>query len=145
MDAAGHTSGVRLPRGGREQVASAVMPHEARLIVRLPRGGSVEQRLRDTAAVAAGDIALDPRDADADGRIAPPDVGQIVLSVPSPETFVREPEGVRRVIDGAGDGDAPLVVVVEAAEELRDDELAVVLDAADRTERPVVLHVAGPA
>jgi hypothetical protein len=121
------------------------MPREARLIVRLPRGGSVEHRLRETAPVAAGDVALDPRDADADGRIAPPDVGRIVLSVPSPETFVREPEGVRRVIDGAGDGDAPLVVVVEAAEELRDDELAVVLDAADRTERPVVLHVAGPA
>src|SRR3954447_7920162 len=145
MDAAGHTSGVRLPRGGREAVASAVMRREARVIVRLPRGGSVEHRLRATAPVAAGDIALDPLDADADGRIAPPDVGQIVLSVPPPETFVPEPEGVRRVSRGAGDGDAPLVVVVEAAEELRDDELAVVLDAADRTERPVVLHVAGPA
>src|SRR3954469_2097284 len=128
-----------------DPVASAVMPHEARLIVRLPRGGSVEQRLRDTAAVAAGDIALDPRDADADGPIAPPAGGQILVSWPSPETFVRAPARVRRVIDGAGDGDAPLVVVVEAAEELRDDELAVVLDAADRTERPVVLHVAGPA
>ena len=73
---------------------------------------------------------LDPRDADAEGRIAPPDVGQVVLSVPSPETFVREPDTVRRVIDGAGTGEAPLVVVVEAAEELRDDELAVVLAAA---------------
>jgi hypothetical protein len=121
------------------------MPREARLIVHLPRGTTVEQRLRDAPAVAAGDIVLDARPADADGRIAPPDVGQVVLSVPSPETLVREPDDVRRVIDDAAPGEAPLVVVVEAAEELRDDELAVVLDAAGRTDRPVVLHVAGPA
>ena len=121
------------------------MPGDARLIVQLPRGGTVEQRLRDAAGVADGDIVLDSRDADADGRIAPPDVGQVVLSVPSPESFVREPDEVGRVLDRAGTGVDPLVVVVEAADELRDDELAVVLDAADRTERPVVLHVAGPA
>jgi hypothetical protein len=118
------------------------MPRDARLIIQLPRGGRVEQGLRDTPSVAGGDIVLDSRDADAEGRIAPPDVGQVVLSVPSPESFSREPEDVRRVIDGAGPGDEPLVVIVEAAEELRDDQLAVVLDAADSAERPVVLHVA---
>jgi hypothetical protein len=121
------------------------MPRDARLIVQLPRGGTVEQGLRAAAAVADGEVVLDPRDADADGRIAPPDVGQVVLSVPSPETLVRQPEDVRRVIDRAGAGDEPLVVVVEAAEELREDELGVVLAAADRTERPVVLHLAGRA
>jgi hypothetical protein len=121
------------------------MPGDARLIVQLPRGGTVEERLRGAAAVSGGDVVLDPREADADGRIAPPDVGQVVLSVPSPETFTREPDDVRRVIHGAGAGAEPLVVVVEAAEELRDEELAVVLDAADRTDRPVVLHVAGEA
>jgi hypothetical protein len=118
------------------------MPRDARLIVQLPRGGRVEQGLRDAPSVTGGEIVLNSRDADAEGRIAPPDVGQVILSVPSPESLTREPETVRRVIDGAGDGEEPLVVIVEAAEELRDDELAVVLDAADRTERPVVLHVA---
>jgi len=63
--------------------------------------------------------------------------------VPSPETLSREPEEVRRVIDAAGSGAEPLVVVVEAAEELRDDELAAVLDAADRTSRAVILRVVG--
>ena len=121
------------------------MPADARLIVQVPRGGTAEQRLRDAPAVAGGDIVLDPQPADVNGRIAPPDVGRIVLSVPSPETLTRQPDDVRRVIDGAGAGDEPLVVVIEAAEELRDDELAVVLAAADRTERAVVLHVAGPA
>jgi hypothetical protein len=121
------------------------MPSDTRLIVQLPRGGSVEQRLRDAPGIADGEIVLDSRDPDADGRIAPPDVGQVVLSVPSPESLTREQDEVRRVIDRAGAGDEPLVVIVEAAEELRDDELAVVLDAADRTSRPVVLHVAGGA
>jgi hypothetical protein len=128
-----------------EPSSVAVMPRDARLIVQLPRNGAVERRLRDAPGVAAGEVVLDSRDADADGRIAPPDVGRVVLSVPSPEALTRDQDEVRRVIDGAGPGDEPLVVVVEAAEELRDDELAVVLDAADRAPRPVVLHVAGGA
>jgi len=121
------------------------MPRDARLIVQLPRGSAVERRLRDAPGIADGEIVLDPRDADANGRIAPPDAGQVVFSVPSPEALTREQDEVRRVIDRAGTGDEPLVVVVEAADELRDDELAVVLDAADRAPRPVVLHVAGEA
>lgn len=123
------------------------MPGEARLIIQLPRGGAVERRLRaePPPSLTGGDVVLDPRDADENGRIEPPDAGRVVLSVPSPETLTREPENVRRVIDRAGAGVEPLVVVVEAAEELRDDELAVVLDAADRSPRPVVLCVAGDA
>ncbi len=121
------------------------MPREARLIVHVPRGSAVERQLKGTEQVTSGEIVLDPRPADENGRIAPPDVGDVVLSVPSPETLTRERGEVRRVIDGAGAGVNPLVVVVEAAEELRDDELGVVLDAADRAERPVVLHVAGEA
>jgi hypothetical protein len=123
------------------------MPGEARLIIQLPRGGAVERQLRDEppASVAGGDVVLDPRPANDEGRIQPPDAGQVVLSVPSPETLTREPENVRRVIDRAGTGVEPLVVVVQAAEQLRDDELAVVLDAADRSPRPVVLCVAGGA
>jgi hypothetical protein len=123
------------------------MAHEARLIIQLARGGQVDEQLaRDRPqSVADGDIVLDRREPDESGRLAPPDVGQVVMSVPSPETLAREPDDVRRVIGRAGAGDEPLVVVVEAAEELRDDELAAVLEAADRTSRPVVLHIAGDA
>ena len=123
------------------------MAHEARLIIQLARSGKVDEQLaRDRLqSVADGDIVLDRREPDGSGRLAPPDVGQVVMSVPSPETFTREPDEVRRVIDGAGAGDEPLVVVVEAAEELRDDELAVVLAAADHTSHPVVLHIAADA
>src|SRR5262245_26870166 len=116
------------------------MAHQARLIIQVARGGAVARQLeRDRPA----DVALDTRPADENGRIEPPDAGHIVLSVPSPETLTREPGEVGRVIDAAGSGDEPLVVVVEAAEELRDDELAVVLAAADRTSRAVILRVVG--
>jgi hypothetical protein len=116
------------------------MPHEARLIIQVARGGAVARQLeRDRPA----DVALDIRPADENGRIEPPDAGRVVLSVPSPETLTREPEEVRRVIDAAGAGAEPLVVVIEAAEELRDDELAVVFAAADRTSRAVILRVVG--
>ena len=63
------------------------------------------------------------------------------MSVPSPEALVREAGEVRRVIAGAGKGAEPLVIVVEAAEELRDDELAAILDAARHTSRPVILRI----
>jgi hypothetical protein len=123
------------------------MPHQARLIIQLARGGQVDERFaRDRPrSIEDGEIVLDRRDPDESGRLAPPDAGQVVMSVPSPETFAREPDEVRRVIDGAGGGDEPLFVVVEAAEELRDDELAVVLEAAGRSSRPVVLHIAAEA
>ncbi|MBV8220356.1 MAG: hypothetical protein JO325_17965 [Solirubrobacterales bacterium] len=64
-----------------------------------------------------------------------------MLSVPSPETLARERDEVHRVIALAGQGTAPLVVIVEAAEELRDEELAGVLDAAEGSSRPVILRI----
>jgi hypothetical protein len=45
------------------------------------------------------------------------------------------------VVGGAGGGVEPLVIVIEAAEELRSDELAVVVDAASHTSRPVILRI----
>jgi hypothetical protein len=123
------------------------MPNDARLIIQVPRGGALERQLHGNPppSAAGADVVLDSRPADENGRLEPVDVGHVVLSVPSPETLTREPDDVRRVIDGAGTSVDPLVVVIEAAEELREDELAVVLDAADRTERPVVLRVVGGA
>jgi hypothetical protein len=78
---------------------------------------------------------------DAEGNLEPPPDGEVVLSVPSPETLRREPGEVHRVIAEAGEGVEPLVVVVEAAEELRDEELAVVREAAGRASRAVILRV----
>jgi hypothetical protein len=65
----------------------------------------------------------------------------VVLSLPSPEALEREADEVRRVIGQAGTGIEPLVVVVEAAEELREEELAAVLDGASHTSRAVILRV----
>jgi hypothetical protein len=65
----------------------------------------------------------------------------VVLSVPSPETLAREAGEVHRVIADAGTGVEPLVLVVEAAEELRDEELAPVLEALGHTERAVLLRI----
>ncbi len=79
--------------------------------------------------------------ADAQGHLEPPAAGKVVLSVPSPEALAREPGEVRRVISQAGTGLDPLVLVVEAAEELREEELAAVLQAAGHTSRPVILRI----
>lgn len=61
--------------------------------------------------------------------------------MPSPESLSREPDEVTRVISRAGAGVEPLVLVIEAADELREEELTVVLAAAERTSRAVVLRV----
>ena len=78
---------------------------------------------------------------DAEGNLEPPDAGEVVMSVPSPEALAREPDEVHRVIARAGGGIEPLVVVVEAAEELREDEAATLVAAAERSSRPVILRV----
>jgi hypothetical protein len=106
---------------------------EPALIVQVPRGGAVDRQL-----------AADPPRSVADGQAVVTALGtggEVVLSVPSPETLERERDDVRRVIAQAGTGTEPLVVEVEAAEELRDDELAAVVAAAEHTERAVILRV----
>ena len=78
---------------------------------------------------------------DAEGNLEAPTGGQVVLSVPSPETLAREADEVRRVIGQAATGVEPLVVAVEAAEELREDELAAILDATSHASRAVILRI----
>jgi hypothetical protein len=119
------------------------MAHQPRLIIQVARGGAVERQLSADApqALASGEVVVDVGAASAEGHLEPPAVGKIVVSVPSPEALVREADEVRRVIAGAGTGAEPLVVVVEAAEELRDDELGAILDAAGHTSRPVILRI----
>jgi hypothetical protein len=119
------------------------MAHQPRLIIQVARGSAVERQLSTSPpqAIAGGKVVVEAGYTTADGHLEPPEVGQVVLSVPSPESLAREPDEVRRVIARAGTGVEPLVVVVEAAEELRDNELAAVVDATDHAPRPVILRV----
>lgn len=80
-------------------------------------------------------------DTDDQGVLVPPNAGEVVLTVPSPEALSREPAEVRQVIDRAGTGTEPLVVVIDDAEEIRDEELAPLVEAAARSSRPVILRV----
>lgn len=67
--------------------------------------------------------------------------GQVVLSVPSLEALERESDTVLHVVGHAGTGVEPIVVVVEAAQQLRDEELASLLEAAEHALRPVILRI----
>ena len=104
----------------------------ARLIIQLPRGGAVERQL--SADPPGAEVVVTT-------ELDPPTAGEVVLSVPSPETLAREAGEVHRVIAAAGTGAEPLVVEVEAAEELREDELAAILEAAGHTSRAVILRI----
>jgi hypothetical protein len=109
----------------------------------VPRGGAVERQLgaRPPTSVAGVDVVVQIGATDTEGNLQPPAAGEVVFSVPSPEALAREADEVRRVIVHAGTGDEPLVLVVEAAEELRDEELAPVLEAASHTARAVILRI----
>jgi hypothetical protein len=121
------------------------MAYQPRLIIQLPRGSAVDRQLsaQTLQSIASGEVVVEVGPTDTEGYLEPPAAGQVVLSLPSPEALEREAGEVRRVIGQAGTGVEPLVVVVEAAEELREDELAAVLDAASRTSRAVILRVIG--
>jgi hypothetical protein len=113
------------------------------LVVELPTGGAVHVQFQDEPPPA--DVAVVALPADEAGRLEAPDAGQVVMSVLSPEGLVRERDEVRRVIGAAGTGDEPVVIVVEAAEELREDELAAILEPARGSHRPVILRIAADA
>jgi hypothetical protein len=103
----------------------------------------VDQYLRTypPPSVASGRVVLDQMAAEPDGRLGPLETGEVVMSVPSPEALTRDQQEVQDVIRHAAAGAGPLVIIVQAAEELREDELAVVLDAAARARRDVVVRV----
>jgi hypothetical protein len=115
------------------------MPESPRLIIQVPRGSAVEEAFR--ASPPAGDVVVTAGPADEEGHLEPPAAGEVVLSVPSPEALARDPDDVRRVIARAGTGEEPLVVVVEAADEVREDELAAIVAAVEHTSRGVILRV----
>ncbi len=119
------------------------MASEPRLIIELPRDGAVERQLQSAGleAIARGEVAVEAGPTDEEGNLEAAAAGQVVLSVPSPEALRRQAEELERIILHAGTGSEPLVISVEAAEELREDELAPVLDAAAHARRPVILRV----
>jgi hypothetical protein len=123
------------------------MADRPRLIVQVPRGGTVDRQLaaQPPISITSGEVVVVTGPVDAAGRLEPPAAGQVVLSVLSPEVLTRDAEDLRRVLGGAGTGTEPLVVEVEAAEELRDAELDAVLDAARHASRAVILRVIAEA
>jgi hypothetical protein len=123
------------------------MADESPLIIQVPSGSEVERRLRGAppGGASGAEIVVEAGPTDADGHLESPDAGQVVLSLLSPEALKREAGEVERVIRQAGTGVEPLVVEVEAAEELRDDELAALLDATRHASRAVILRIIGDA
>jgi hypothetical protein len=118
------------------------MAKEVGLIVELTRDSEVDRNVRADLppSIKSGRVALDHIEADDLGRLSPPPAGEVVLTVLSPEALRRDPQVVRDAIAQA-DFDQPPVIVVEAAEYLREDEIAAVLDAADRADRTVILRL----
>lgn len=96
-------------------------------------------------AARGDDVVVEAGLTDERGNLEPPLAGEVVITLPAPEALRRQADDVRRVLDEAGTGTEPLVIVVEAAEELVEDELAPVAAAAGRAPRPVILRVIHPA
>ena len=120
------------------------MVSEPTLVIQVPEGSAIGAELPAQVIQGAGrHVVVETGPTDAQGRLEAPAAGEVVLSVPSPEALAREAGEVRRVIAQAGTGVEPLVVVVEAADELREDELAAVIEAAGHTSRAVILRIVG--
>jgi hypothetical protein len=119
------------------------MAREPSLIVQVPAGSAVQRQLREQppSSVADREVVVEAGPTDPEGNLEAEAAGEIVLSLLSPEGLSREADEVRRVIAEAGTGVEPLVIVIEAAEELRDEELAPALAATAHTSRAVILRV----
>jgi hypothetical protein len=113
------------------------MTTEGVLIVQVPRSSAVDRNWAEELppSIASGRVVVEHFEGE-----GPPEAGEVVLSVLSPEAL-RDWQQIYDVIAQAPDEGEPLVIIVEAAEYLREDELAAVLDAADRTRRPVIVRV----
>ena len=122
------------------------MTSEPSIIVQLPRDSAIDHELRadPPPSLASGQVVLDHVLAGPDGRLEPPEASEIVMSVPSPEGLRQQSE-VRDVIQQAPDKRKPLMIIVEAAEELREEELAAVVDAAEHAHRRVIIRIMADA
>jgi hypothetical protein len=118
------------------------MAKEVGVIVELARDGAVDRNLRADMppSITSGRVVLDHLPADQDGSLGPPPAGQVVMSVLSPEAL-RDQGEVQRSVAGTDTGDEPPVIIVEAGEFLREDELAPVLEAADLADKTVIVRI----
>jgi hypothetical protein len=123
------------------------MAENPALIIQVPRGSAVERQLREDPpqALSTLDVLVQTGATDDQGVLEPPIGGEVVFSAPSPETLERQGDDVQQVIRQAGTGTAPLVIVVEAAEVLRQEDLEPVVAAATRASRPVILRIIRPS
>ena len=123
------------------------MISEPSLILQLARDSALDRALRadPLPSVASGRVLLEHVPREDDGRLGPPAAGEVVMSVLSPEDLTQRRAEVRDVIGSAADRHQPLMIIVQAAAKLREDELAPVLDAAARTGRPVIMRVVADA
>ena len=119
---------------------------EAALIIQVPRGGAVDRNWREDLppSIANGEVIVERLEPEADGSLEPPEAGEVIMSVLSPEAL-REQDEIRDVIEGAAAGEEALVILVEAAEYVREDERAAVLDAATRVHRVIILRIMADA
>jgi hypothetical protein len=120
------------------------MAENVDLIIQVPAGSVVDRQLEldPPPSVASGRAVIERVAANVDGTIQPPEAGQVVLSFLSPEALRREADQVGREIR-PDDPSEPPVVVIEVAEELREDELAALLKAAEQAGRTVILCILG--
>src|SRR5262249_29242125 len=111
---------------GARPLSCRAMADPVRVIVQLARDGAVDRYLGadPPPSLASDQVVLDRIVVDPPGGIGPPEVGEVVLSVLSPEGL-RDAQEVRDAVAGTDAGDELLTIVVEAAEYLREDELAV--------------------
>jgi hypothetical protein len=120
------------------------MAENVDLIIQLPAGSAVDRQLEldPPPSVASGRAVVERVAPNEDGTIQPPEADQVVLSFLSPEALRREADQLGREIR-PDDGSEPPVVVIEVAEELREDELAALLKAAEQAGRTVILCILG--
>jgi len=123
------------------------MTSDAVLIVQVPRGGAVDRHWAEDLppSIAGGGVVVERLPGAAGADLGPPPAGEVVMSVLSPEALTRDRQQVADVLRRAPAGDEPLVILVQAAEELREDELAAVREAAGHARRPVILRVQADA
>lgn len=122
------------------------MAEQPTLIIQVPRGSAIERQLRSgpPPAIDAHDVLVQAAPTDDQGNLEAL-AGEVVLSVPAPEELVRQADEMERVLRHPGTGTAPLVIEVGAAEELQPEQATLVVEAARRAPRQVILRIVRPS
>lgn len=122
------------------------MAEQPTLIVQVPGGSAIERQLRDRppASLIGDDVLVQTGPTDERGVLEAM-AGDVVLALAAPEELGRQAAELTRVLDQAGPGTAPLVVVIQAGEELLEEEAAPLVHAARSARRPVILRVIRPS